>query len=502
MTSQEGSSGDASNAQEEKKNPSGSNNAQGSTQVQPKQKQDQPEQNREAEGNNKQNNQADGDKKQVDDKKQADDKKKKDKEAEDKKKQDKEKQVAEQKKSKTRKILLIVVPLVLIALIVFQSIRNKPEGKPGWLRISGRIEGYEVNVGAKIAGRVEYISNREGEEVKFGQPLVRLSDEDIQAQLRGARARYLEALQSVTESEEQLKNSQDQVDQAKLNVSQAKEDAAGRVDQAIANVAAQKAQYSQAIANEVQSKADLELARIRLKRYDDLVKEGAVTQDEDDQARSTYQSDLATVGARAAAVDSAKEQVRSAEAALLQAKSNNLNPPIRRSQQSANTRTVAQNEAALRRARENVKDAKASIDQIQANIVYLNINSPIHGVVTARTVEPGAVVAAGQTVISLINLDTVFMRAYVPDSEIGKVRINQRASVYYDSDPKKGVSGRVIEIDPEASFTPENIYFRDDRVKQVFGIKILIDNPSNYAKPGMPCDADIDIQASSGAKNH
>jgi HlyD family secretion protein len=327
-----------------------------------------------------------------------------------------------------------------------------------------------------------------------------LSDEDIQAQLRGAKARYQETLQSVHEAEELVKVSKEQVEQSKLNVSQAREDARGRIEQAAANVAAQKAQFSQAIANEVQSKADLELARIRKHRYDELVVKGAVTQDEDDQAHSTFDGTTATVDARHEAVVSAARQVTSAEAALLQAKSNSLNPPIRLSQQAANSRTVVQNEAALNRAKQSVKNAQSSIEETEANIAYLNIDSPIHGVVTARTVEPGAVVAAGQTVISLINLDTVFLRAYVPDSEIGKVRLNQRALVYYDSNPHHGVSGKVIEIDPKASFTPENIYFRDDRVKQVFGIKILIDNPSNYAKPGMPADADIDISADSGAK--
>jgi len=397
-------------------------------------------------------------------------------------------------------IIIVIVMLVIGAFVVFQIFRNRTEGKPGWLRISGRIEGYEVNVGAKIAGRVEFISNREGEEVKFGQPLVKLSDEDIQAQLRGAKARYQETLQSVHEAEELVKVSKEQVEQSKLNVSQAREDARGRIEQAAANVAAQKAQFSQAIANEVQSKADLELARIRKHRYDELVVKGAVTQDEDDQAHSTFDGTTATVDARHEAVVSAARQVTSAEAALLQAKSNSLNPPIRLSQQAANSRTVVQNEAALNRAKQSVKNAQSSIEETEANIAYLNIDSPIHGVVTARTVEPGAVVAAGQTVISLINLDTVFLRAYVPDSEIGKVRLNQRALVYYDSNPHHGVSGKVIEIDPKASFTPENIYFRDDRVKQVFGIKILIDNPSNYAKPGMPADADIDISADSGAK--
>jgi len=405
-------------------------------------------------------------------------------------------------KKNIKPILFIVILLVIGTIIAFQLFRNRPEGKAGWLRINGRIEGYEVNVGAKIAGRVEFISNREGEEVQVGQPLVKLSDEDIQAQLRGAKARYQEALQSVQEAEELLKVSKEQVSQAKLNVIQAREDANGRIGEAIANVASQKAQLAQALANEIQSKADLELARLRKKRYDDLVEKGAVTQDEDDQAHSTYYSSLAIVDARHAAVISAEKQVSSAQAALVQAQSNGLNPPIRQSQEAANTRTVAQNEAALNRAKEDVKNAKSSIDGIAANIVYLNINSPIHGVVTARTVEPGAVVAAGQTVISLINLDTVFLRAYVPDSEIGKVRLNQNALIYYDSNPHHGISGKVSEIDPKASFTPENIYFRDDRVKQVFGIKILIDNPSNYAKPGMPADADIDITAASGARNN
>jgi hypothetical protein len=73
-------------------------------------------------------------------------------------------------------------------------------------------------------------------------------------------------------------------------------------------------------------------------------------------------------------------------------------------------------------------------------------------------------------------------------------------NVFYDAAPKTAVKGKVIQIDPQASFTPENIYFRDDRVKQVFGIKVQIDDPSNYAKPGMPADADIDISPDSGAK--
>ena len=409
--------------------------------------------------------------------------------------QDQKSQEAERKKPPI-KLILIGIVLLIVVTAIFMLLNKKDQGRPGYIRVSGRIEGYETNVGAKIAGRVESISNREGEEVKRGQPLVRLSDEDIQAQLRGANARFYQALQSVREAQAQLMVAQESVKQAGLNVRQAREDAQGRIEQAAANVATQQAQYKQAVAQETQAKADLQLAQIRIQRYDELVSKVAVTQDEADQAHSTYAGAVANVDARHEAVVAAAKQVTAAKAALVQAQSNALNPPIRVSQEVANVRTVAQNEAALERAKLEVKNAKAAIEQIQANIAYLNINSPIHGVVTARTVEPGAVVAAGQTVISLLNLDTVFLRAYVPDGEIGKVRLGQAVDIFYDSDPKTPIHGRVIQIDPKASFTPENIYFRDDRVKQVFGIKIQIDNPGDYAKPGMPADADIDVRGS------
>lgn len=409
--------------------------------------------------------------------------------------------VGDEKKSKISKLkkpIIIILIIMIIGIIVFSLMRNHDDTRPGFVRVSGRIEGYETNVGAKIPGRVQMIANREGEEVHRGQLLVRLSDEDIQAQLRGARAKYGQALEQVHEAEAQLQVAKEQVTQSALNVQQSKQDAAGRINESAANVATQRANYQQAIAQEVQAKADLNLAQIRVKRYDELVAKGAVTQDEDDQAHATFESTAATVAARHEAVIAAAKQVSAAEANLQQAKSNSLNPPIRVSQEKANARSVIQQAAALERAKLEVKNARAAIDEIEANISYLNILSPIDGIVTARTVEPGAVVAAGQTVISLLDLNTVFMRAYVPDSQIGKIRINQIVDVYYDSAPKTAVKGKIIQIDPQASFTPENIYFRDDRVKQVFGVKIQIDNPDNYAKPGMPADADIDVGQESG----
>ena len=113
--------------------------------------------------------------------------------------------------------------------------------------------------------------------------------------------------------------------------------------------------------------------------------------------------------------------------------------------------------------------------------------------VTARTREPGAVVTNGQTVLTLVDLNSVYLRAYVPQGNIGRIRVGQKVRVFLDSDPQLPLAAKVAAIDPEASFTPENIYFQKDRVKQVFGIKITIDNPGGLAKPGMPADAEIQL---------
>ena len=132
-----------------------------------------------------------------------------------------------------RKPFIFIIILIVAGLLAYFLFFNKQNDKhPGFLRVSGRIEGYETNVGAKIAGRVESIANREGEEVQLGQPLVRLSDEDIQAQLRGANAKYDQSIQSAHEAEAQLQVAREQVNQSILNVRQAKEDAKGRIDQA------------------------------------------------------------------------------------------------------------------------------------------------------------------------------------------------------------------------------------------------------------------------------
>ena len=361
--------------------------------------------------------------------------------------------------------------------------------------MSGRIEGYETNVGAKIGGRVDYIAVREGDYVTKGQLIVKISDDDVQAQLRGAQARLLKSGEQEETSRYQIDVIKSQLNEAKLKVSQSKQDSSSQVDQAESKVPEARAKLSQAEAELVQARSDLNLAQIRKKRYQLLLDRGAVTTDENDQARTTCDTDIAIVRAKEQAVEAARKELTTSLAALNQARATLYNPGIQTAQLVSLQKQLIQAEYQLKSAQQDIANAKADEDQIRANIAYLTILSPINAVCTARTVEPGAVVVPGQTVLSIIDLDYVYLRAYVPDAQIGRVRIGQKAKVMLDSSVKHPLEGTVIQIDPEASFTPENIYFRDDRVKQVFGIKILIHQPERFAKPGMPADAEIEIDS-------
>lgn len=389
-----------------------------------------------------------------------------------------------------------VVALVVLALLGtagwfgYKTYSPKPVDS-NTIRVSGRIEGYESNIGPKIGGRVDFMAYREGDQVKKGDLLVKISDDDIQAQLRSAQAKRQRAAALAEQASYQIGVVKNQIDEAKLRVLQSSEDMRAQIDQADANVSQADARVSETEAQLIQAQSDLKLARIRKQRYNFLASKGAVTLDENDQVSTSAATAEAVVSAKSSSVEAARKQLNVSKAALAQARSARLNPRMRQSQLLAFGDQLLQAQYQLKSAKQEELSAKADEEQILANIAYLSVKSPISGIVTARVVEPGVVAVPGQTLISVIDLSTVYLRGYVPEGQIGRVRVGQKARVFLDSSPDKPFEGTVIQIDPEGSFTPENIYFKDDRVKQVFGIKIGITQPDRFAKPGMPADAEI-----------
>src|SRR5207244_8574623 len=104
--------------------------------------------------------------------------------------------------------------------------------------------------------------------------------------------------------------------------------------------------------------------------------------------------------------------------------------------------------------------ARAQLEEARADRKDLRIVAPFAGTVATRTAEPGEVVTAGTPIVTLIDLSRVYLRAFVPEGQIGRVRVGQRARVYLDSAPREPIEAFVSRIDPHATFTPENTYFR------------------------------------------
>ena len=426
----------------------------------------------------------------------------------------------------------IPIPLLLLALLAtcggigYTTWRLHSTPAVDVLFVSGRIEGYETDIGVKRSGRIESIVVREGAAVKKGQKLIKLdnsNDQLLSEQLRSAQARQASAQsdeqQAVSDAEKAqftIEQVESQIHEAQLNQQQSQGDTIGRIAQAQSNVAAARAQLVQAQALLKQSAAEVKLAKLNRDRYALLVRDGAINQQKFDQAQTTLNTAVATLEARAAAVNAANQQLSAAQGGLTQVKTTSFNPGIRTAQLEALNSKRKQSYAQLRSASAKVKSAQAKVrdalaskrqivTQIEDSKKDLNVVSPLDGVVTARSVEPGAIVSSQTKILTVADPNTIYLRGFIPEGDIGKVRLGQRAKIFLDSAPKQPLRGKVVSTDPQASFTPENIYFQKDRVKQVVGIRISVENPAGCynpdqpyaggdlpcAKIGMPGDAEI-----------
>jgi HlyD family secretion protein len=372
-----------------------------------------------------------------------------------------------------RKIFpLLIVILGVAAFFIWRGYFANPPVPDSIVTVSGRIEGDDSAVSPKTAGRIVEIRFREGDSVKAGDVIATLDDAQVRSREEQARAALDGAEARVKMANDQIAVFQQQLQQNDLQTEQSKVDAAGRVRQAEADVAASEAEVATAEAELTQQDASLKLAQWDNDAYQKLVKSGAVSERQGHQAAATADQQTAAVAAARRRVDAARRRVDAAHAGLTTAQANLSNPGIRGFQAATVRKEIE--------AGDNSRD--------------LTVIAPFDGTVMTRAAEPGEVVTAGTAIVTLLDMSKVYLRGYIPEGQIGKVKIGQRARVYLDSAPDKAIEATVQRIDPQATFTPENTYFRDDRVKQVVGVKILVKGAVGYAKPGMPADGDVLVQ--------
>jgi HlyD family secretion protein len=152
-------------------------------------------------------------------------------------------------------------------------------------------------------------------------------------------------------------------------------------------------------------------------------------------------------------------------------------------------------------SRANLNQANASLGLSQVNLSYSVLYAPLAGVVTVRQAELGEVVAPGSPVVTLADLDHIWLRAYVAETDLGRIAWGQNVTITTDTYPGKQYHGRISFISSDAEFTPKSVQTTKERVTLVYRIKIDIDNPTHELKPGMPADARIEVAASKTPTN-
>jgi HlyD family secretion protein len=384
-------------------------------------------------------------------------------------------------------VAALAVTAVLVARWLF------PAAPPTQLSVSGRLEGYQSDLGAKVGGRVVAVAVREGAVVRAGQVLVQLDDAQMRAQAAAAAAAVDAADDRARQAQATLAVLASQIDETALGGEQATADTNGRVAQARANVAAAQAQAAGAAAGVQAAQASLALASADRTRYDALAGTGDVAVQRAQEADTAYRTAADALAQQRAALAAAQRNAGAAFGALKLAQSTSFNEPIHAAQIVTLERQQRQAQEQIAAADADASQARALHREAEASLGDLTVRAASDGTVIARAVEPGDVVAPGRTLLSIVDLDHVYLRGYIPEGEIGRVRVGQAAHILLDSDPHHGLDARVAEIDAQASFTPENVYFQQDRVQEVFGVRLDVSAPRGFAKPGMPADALVDV---------
>ena len=226
---------------------------------------------------------------------------------------------------------------------------------------------------------------------------------------------------------------------------------------------------------------------------------------------------LALAGTRPREIEAAQQTLREAEADLEQRKLDHERAEtlykrdvISAEQRDLATTALRRSEAAYARAKEryelakegtraeeiaiarrNVELARAAIKLSRIKLGYTVLRAPKAGVVLVRNTELGEVVSPGTPVLTLGDLDNVWLRAYISETDLGRIRWGQDATLKTDTFPGKAYKGRISFIASKAEFTPKSVQTQKERVTLVYRIKIDVENPRGELKSNMPVEAEI-----------
>jgi HlyD family secretion protein len=352
---------------------------------------------------------------------------------------------------------------------------------------SGNIEATEVHPSFKVSGRLIERPVDEGSRVEPGALIGRIESKDLEADA----ARLREALRA-TETQLPLLRTEIKIqeDLTASRISQARAALVARQEYlGQLKAGSRRQEIQQAEAEVSRARVTMDNAEADSKRFQFLFDQGLIAAQQRDTAWTAYRVaaeqhraaleklDLTREGPRPEEIRRAEADVHQAQAAYLEAQTGEL--------------VIVRKKQELATLEANVRRDQAALAGAEATLGYTVLQSPLAGVVLRKHVEPGEVIPAGTPIVTIADLGNIWVKIYVPEPRLGRVKLGQAAEVTTDSYPGRIYRGRVSFINSEAEFTPKTIQTFEERVKLVFAVKVTVDNPAQELKPGMPADARI-----------
>ena len=344
------------------------------------------------------------------------------------------------KRSAKRVIVPLSVVLAACAVITLVYLFRGKEVPA--LHVTGIIDGIEVNLSPKVAGRISWVRCQEGEMVQEGQAVIALESDDVKASLE-------QAIAGTERSRADL-----QVAEASIGTCKA-------------NVLGADAEMKSAAAEVEKSRVQMEQSKREADRRKELYDKNLI-------ARESFDQMVAVYDANVAAYESSKEKINAArskkDAALGQ-----LNAAV----------------GQLNSSRAMLKESEANIAFFRSKLKDMTITTPATGTVIFKAFEKGETVSPGVTILTVVDLNSLYARIDVDETRIGGVVLNGPAVVTVEGVPGRVFKGKVSEIGKYAGFATQRDVVRGREDIKTFRVKVRVDDPSGILKPGMTVDVEI-----------
>lgn len=356
-----------------------------------------------------------------------------------------------------RKRLLIPLVVAGIGAVAAYSM--------GWfhrdtgLQGSGTVEARNIRVGSKIGGRIDKVLVREGDSVENGQVLVTFDDKELHATLEEMRAASEKAQRGFRPEE---------IEEARAAAAQARAEYEQRRNgYRQEDIDAAKADLDRATADEIRAHLDAQ-------RYDALAQKDLVSKQQRDTAEANWKMALAQKQNTQHKLDELQKGYRPEEIAAAEARYHQTQATLEKFERG--------------NRKEDVEAAKAAFALEKARYRERQVVAPSAATVEVLDVRPGDLIAPNTPIATLLERDQIYVRIYIPETQIGHVQLGEKAEIRVDSFPNQAFSGVVEQINQQAEFLPRNVQTREERVHQVFGVKVRIDDSSHRVRAGMAAD--------------